>query len=243
MSGLKPLSTIEEIDALSTGRTVPSAFLELVAAHPNVPALHSMKADGGWNVWTYQQFADVVAQAAAGLRSAGLQSGQRMLLMMRNRPDFHWFDAAAQFLSATPVSIYNSSSPEEIEYLAGHAEAEIAVVEDNGFLERILKVRDELPNLKQIYVIEPPEGPLPDGVHPASELLEAGTADLAELGAATSPSDLATLIYTSGTTGPPKGVMISQYNVVYTVEILKDCISFDDFVGKRAVSYLPMAHI
>ncbi|MEM9514882.1 MAG: AMP-binding protein [Actinomycetota bacterium] len=243
MSGLKSLSTIDEIDAISTGRTVPSAFLELVAANPNVPALHSMKADGGWNVWTYQQFADVVAQAAAGLRNAGLQSGHRMLLMMRNRPDFHWFDAAAQFLSATPVSIYNSSSPEEIEYLAGHAEAEIAIVEDNGFLERILKVRGELPKLQQIYVIEPPDGPLPDGVHPASELLEAGSADLAELGAATSPDDLATLIYTSGTTGPPKGVMISQYNVVYTVEILKDCISFDDFVGKRAVSYLPMAHI
>ena len=243
MSGLKPLSTIAEIDALSAGRTVPQAFVDLVTANPNAPALHSMKAEGGWNSWSYQQFADQVAAAAAGLRSAGLQSGQRMLLMMRNRPDFHWFDAAAQFLSATPVSIYNSSSPEEIEYLAGHAEAEIAIVEDNGFLERILKVRGELPNLHQIYVIEPPDGPLPDGVHPASDLMKSGSADLGELAAATSPDDLATLIYTSGTTGPPKGVMISQYNVVYTVEILKDCIDFDDFLGKRAVSYLPMAHI
>ncbi|NQY57906.1 MAG: AMP-binding protein, partial [Ilumatobacteraceae bacterium] len=187
MSGLKPLSTIAEIDALSAGRTVPQAFVDLVTANPNAPALHSMKAEGGWNSWSYQQFADQVAAAAAGLRSAGLQSGQRMLLMMRNRPDFHWFDAAAQFLSATPVSIYNSSSPEEIEYLAGHAEAEIAIVEDNGFLERILKVRGELPNLHQIYVIEPPDGPLPDGVHPASDLMKSGSADLGELAAATSP--------------------------------------------------------
>ena len=70
-----------------------------------------------------------------------------------------------------------------------------------------------------------------------------GHADLDALAAATDPADIATLIYTSGTTGPPKGVMISQYNVVYTVEVLRQCIDFDTFVGKRAVSYLPMAHI
>ena len=51
-------------------------------------------------------------------------------------PEFHWFDLAAQFLRATPVSIYNSSSPEEIQYLADHAGAEIAIVEDTSFLER-----------------------------------------------------------------------------------------------------------
>ena len=81
--------------------------------------------------------------------------------MMRNRPDFHWFDLAAQFLRATPVSIYNSSSPEEIQYLAAHAEAEIAIVENAAFLDRLLKVRDELPTLQQIYVIDPPVGGLP----------------------------------------------------------------------------------
>ena len=57
------------------------------------------------------------------------------------------------------------------------------------------------------------------------------------------PEDVISLHYTGGTTGPPKGVMISQYNVVYTIEILKRSITFDDFVGMRVVSYLPMAHI
>ena len=61
--------------------------------------------------------------------------------MMRNRPKFHVVDLAATFLRATPVSIYNSSSPEELQYLVDHAEAEIAIVEDVGFLERFLKVR------------------------------------------------------------------------------------------------------
>lgn len=243
MSSLTPLSTIAEVDTATAGRTVPRDFLELVRAHPDSPALHSMREDGGWNSWTIREYADQVARAAAGLRAAGVGEGEQMLLMMRNRPDFHWFDAAAQFLRATPVSIYNSSSPEEVQYLAGHADARVAIVEDAGFLDRVLAVRAELPALERVYVIEPPDGPLPDGVFDAAELLDAGTADLDELAAATTPDDIATLIYTSGTTGPPKGVMISQYNIVYTIEILKRSIHFDDFVGMRVVSYLPMAHI
>ncbi len=238
-----PLSTIAEVEAATGRSTAPQLFLDLVGQAPSSPALHSMSGDSGWNVWTVQEYADQVARAAAGLAAVGVGAGERMLLMMRNRPDFHWFDAAAQFLRATPVSIYNSSSPEEVQYLAGHAEARVAIIEDGGFLDRILKVRAELPLLERIYVVEPPEGPLPEGVFPASELLEQGSADLAALAAATDPDDIATLIYTSGTTGPPKGVMISQYNVVYTIEILKRSIEFDSFLGMRVVSYLPMAHI
>src|SRR4029453_5618124 len=119
--------------------------------------------------------------------------------MMANRPEFHWFDLASQFLRATPVSIYNSSSPEEVQYLASHAGAEGAIVEDVGFLGPFLEVRDELPALKRIYVIDVPGEGLPDGIAPASDLGTRGTADLAALAAATDPNDIATLIYTSGT--------------------------------------------
>ncbi len=239
------MSTIAEIDAVVSGQTAPQMFLELVAAHGSVPAVHSLKdaTPGSWNVWTYAELAEQTAKVAAGFQALGVQPGERVLLMMRNRPDFHWCDLGAQFVRATPVSIYNSSSPEEIQYLSHHAEARIAIVEDAGFLERMLKVKAELPELQHIFVIEPPAEGCPDGVHPISELLGHGSADLAALAADTSPDDIATLIYTSGTTGPPKGVMISQYNVVYTVEALRRCIDFPDFVGKRAVSYLPMAHI
>ena len=243
MSTLKPLSTIAEVEAATGRSTAPQLFLDLVRQSPTSPALHSMKGETDWNVWTMQDYADQVAKAAAGLSAVGVGGGERVLLMMRNRPDFHWFDAAAQFLRATPVSIYNSSSPEEIQFLAGHAEARVAIIEDGGFLDRILKVRKELPLLERIYVVEPPEGPLPDGVFAAADLLEQGSADLDALAAETDADDIATLIYTSGTTGPPKGVMISQYNIVYTIEILKRSITFDDFLGMRVVSYLPMAHI
>ena len=65
--------------------------------------------------------------------------------MLRNIPEFHVLDLATNFLGATPISIYNSSSPEQIQYLADHCEAKLGFVEDMGFLSRFLEVRDRLP--------------------------------------------------------------------------------------------------
>jgi long-chain acyl-CoA synthetase len=238
-------ASIDAVHNAVVGTTAPQMFVKLAAERPDLPALHSMRTDaaGSWNVWTLHAYADATAKAAAGLQVAGLKPNERILLMLRNRPEFHWFDLAAQFLRATPVSIYNSSSAEEVQYLAEHAEARIAIVEDSGFLGRLLSVRERLPMLEQIYVIDPPSSGCPVGVQPASVLMDNGTADLAALAAVVEPDDIATLIYTSGTTGPPKGVIISHYNVVYTVESLRQCFGLDSFVGRRVVSYLPMAHI
>jgi len=240
-------ATIEEITAAVEGKTVPKEFLVTVASRPHEVALRAMSGSepGAWSEWTWSQYADNVAKATAGLAQLGVQPGERVLLMMRNRPDFHWLDTAVQFLRATPVSIYNSSSPEEIAYLAGHAEARIAIVEDIGFLERILKVQSELPLLEHLFVISDGQGVAPASVRGAAELMGHGAADLTALAGATQPDDLATLIYTSGTTGPPKGVMLSQFNIVYTSEQLLRCFHWtrDEIAGKKLISYLPMAHI
>jgi long-chain acyl-CoA synthetase len=235
-------STIDEVNARVAGLTVPRRFLQLAGEHPDMPILHARDGDD-WRVWTASDVRALAARAAQGLLVDRVRVGERVLLMMRNRPDFHWLDLAAQFIRATPVSIYNSSSPEEIQYLANDCGARIAIVEDAGYLDRLLKVRDELPHLERIYVIEPLDGELPDGVVPADSLMQHGSVDVEELAARTSPDDLATLIYTSGTTGPPKGVMLSQYNVVYTNDILLETIEVPDISGWKVVSYLPMAHI
>ena len=84
------------------------------------------------------------------LEKLGVGPGDRVVLMLRNIPAFHVLDLATVFCGATPISIYNSSSPEQIAYLAGHCEAKVGVVEDDGFHERFLKVRDELPDLREI---------------------------------------------------------------------------------------------
>jgi long-chain acyl-CoA synthetase len=106
-------------------------------------------------------------------------------------------------------------------------------------------VMGSLPKLRKIFLIHEAVGLVPEHITGIDELYSHGSADLPALAAATEPADLATLIYTSGTTGPPKGVMLTQYNVCYTVESLATAAGLDveRAAGWRVVSYLPMAHI
>ena len=235
--------TKADLDQRVEGQTVCSRFLDTVAAHGDLVALRAKEDDGGWRSWTYHEYADRVSRAAAGLASLGVGPGDRVVLMMRNIPEFHVIDVAVAFLGATSVSIYNSSPPEQVAYLAGHCEAKVAVVEDAGFLERFLAVQDELPKLQRIVLMDNPLGVSGPGVVDAAGILEGhSTLDLEAALANSTPETLATVIYTSGTTGPPKGVMLSHYNVVWTAEGYLDLLDIDP-TGFRVVSYLPMAHI
>ena len=231
-----------EIDDAAAGRTVPSAFLETVAAHGSLLALRWQ--DGvAWRSWTFAEYANRVARATAGLQALGVVPGDRIVLMMRNIPQFHVLDLAATFCGATPISIYNSSSAEQVGYLAAHSGARIGVVEDQGFLDRFSSVRDDLPALEQLGIVSDPDGLVSDEVFRYDDLVAAEPADLAAAAAVARPEDLATVIYTSGTTGPPKGVMITHRNVAWTVESLRRRLDLGRLAGKRLVSYLPMAHI
>ena len=234
-------ASIEDVERAVAGQTVPRLFLQTVAANGDQVALRSMDPAGGWNEWTFNEYRDLVARGSGPLAALGLGAGDKVVMMMRNRPEFHWLDMAAQFLRIAPVSIYNSSSVEEIVYLTDHCEAQAAIVEDAGFLEKFVKTRGEIPTLEHLVVMD--ASAATGDVKSLDELMQAEPLDLEELAAQTAPDDLATMIYTSGTTGPAKAVMLDQHNVVYTVESLRRCITFDEFAGKKVISYLPMAHI
>jgi long-chain acyl-CoA synthetase len=226
--------TKAQLDAAIDGQTIVSRYLETVAAHPDKVALREKQPDDSYREWTYADHAARVAAAAAHLRSLGVGPGDRVVLMLRNIPDFHFIDLGIAVLGATSISIYNSSSPEQIEYLVGHCGAGLAIVEDDAFEARFEKVRDQLPRLATILNLAR------EGVRDA--LYTAAPLDLAaEVGSCT-PDTLATVIYTSGTTGPPKGVMLTHRNVVWTAQGLLTMLAVDP-VGFRAVSFLPMAHI
>ncbi|HZQ79263.1 MAG TPA: AMP-dependent synthetase/ligase [Acidimicrobiia bacterium] len=233
-----------DIDAVIAGRTVPGLFAATVGARTDEVALRWRPpgAETATASLTWAEYADRACRVAAGLRALGVRPGQRIVLMMRNRPEFHYADMGALLAGATPISIYNSSSPEQIEYLAGHSEAAAAIVGDVGLLERFLKVRSDLPDLEKLILVDDPDGLAPSEVVPFGDLLGAAPVDLDPAAAAAEPEDLLTLIYTSGTTGPPKGVMITHRNLCWVVESM-DRATGESIAGWRQVSYLPMAHI
>ncbi|WP_426570739.1 AMP-dependent synthetase/ligase [Aquihabitans sp. McL0605] len=221
------------------GKTVAGTFVDVIAERGDAVALRWKEGDD-WHEWTFAEMGAMVARAAGGLRDRGVGRGDRVVLMMRNCPQFHVLDAAALMVGATPISIYNSSAPDQVEYLVGHSGAVLGIVEDDSFLARFEPVRAALPSLTSLGVVHPGEK---HADFTWDDLQAAEPVDLAQAAQAGDPSDLVTVIYTSGTTGPPKGVMLSNANAMFVVEATRELLPFDDSNGKRVVSYLPMAHI
>jgi len=234
-----------DLASLTAGQTIPSRFLENVTKNEHAIALRARREDGTYREWTFGQYADQVARCAAGLKALGFGPGQRLVLMLRNRPEFHVADMAAYFCGGTAVSIYNSSSSEQIQYLVNHCEATIAIADDQAFLKRFLDIRDELPTLRHIGVLGSETAT--QGVFHWNALVDLAPIDLASAARIAQPEDLATLIYTSGTTGPSKAVMLTHRNIVSaiaSIELLnQDHPVLSNPAGIRVVSYLPMAHI
>src|SRR5438270_7070885 len=152
------MATTEELAGAVRGHTVPGQFAETVARRADLTALRWRTAEGGWGEMTWREYAERAARMAGGLARLGVERGERVVLMLRNRPEFHVADMAVLLAGATPISVYNSSSPDQIEYLASHSDAVMAVVEDVDFLERFLKVRRELDGLRNVIVLDDPDG-------------------------------------------------------------------------------------
>ena len=233
-----------DLDAVVAGQTVASLFVDQVKGRSDSVALRWRPpgSETATASMTWGEYADQACRVAAGLQALGVRPGQRVVLMMRNRPEFHAADVGVLLAGATPISIYNSSSPEQIEYLVNHSEAVVAIVGDVGMLERFLKVRSELSTLDKLVLIDDPDGTAPGDIVPFADLLGAAPVDLEEAAGRVRPEDLATLIYTSGTTGPPKGVMISHSNLCWIKESMARATG-EPLAGWRQVSFLPMAHI
>ncbi|HET8931286.1 MAG TPA: AMP-dependent synthetase/ligase [Acidimicrobiales bacterium] len=228
-----------EIDATVQGKTVTRLLIEATEQFGSQTALRSLGDDG--ESVTYAELADRVARLASGLGSIGVGKGDRVVMMIRNEIEFHVVDLAVVACGATPISIYNSSSTDQVAYLASHCGAKVAVVGDAGFLATLTAARPHLPDLAEVVVIDAGSD-TPADVHRYDELCAHDPVDLEEAATLVSPEDLATVIYTSGTTGNPKGVMLTHHNVCWTLESLRRTLEIEP-VPWRVVSYLPMAHI
>ncbi|MEA2431321.1 MAG: long-chain acyl-CoA synthetase, partial [Thermoleophilaceae bacterium] len=188
---------------------------------------------------TWGDYADKVKRLAAGLAALGLERGKTIGLLLNNRPEFHLVDTAAMHLGATPYSVYNTYTAEQIEYLVQDAGNTIIVTEE-AYLDTALKVQEACGSVEHVIDVD---GGGREGTMSLEELEGAGKDDFDFEAAwrAVEPDDVLTLIYTSGTTGPPKGVQIMHKNELVAGRSFDQIIQFPE--GASVVSYLPMAHI
>ena len=231
------MSTTEIGFAHESGKTVytvPEAFQETARLRPDQVALRTV---GGTLEITWKQYAERVEALATGLAALGVGPGDTVGIMLTNRPEFNLIDTAALHVGATPFSIYNTSSPEQITHLFTNAENKVVVTE-NAFLD-VIKAAGV--TLEHIVLVDGQA----EGTVSLADLESTPAApdfDFAAAWQAVKPEDLATLIYTSGTTGPSKGVEITHRNVLAQIIALVKGplpVGLDD----RAISYLPAAHV
>jgi long-chain acyl-CoA synthetase len=222
--------------------TVVEVLERTARQHAGRPAMR-VKLGGRWQTTSWKEYHDQALLAARGFLKLGLDPGQGVVILGHNRPEWFLADVAAIAAGGLPAGIYTSSTPEQCLYIAGHAEAAVAVVEDETHLATFLAIRDRLPRLRAIVMMTgASDAP---GVHAWQGLLEMGTGvaeeDLQARLAAQKPDDVCTLIYTSGTTGPPKAVALTHRNLVWTAAQVAAIyrVTADD----ELLSYLPLSHI
>src|SRR5262245_33614761 len=221
-----------------TGHGVPAtlcaAFQATAARYPQQVALRTA---GGVVTLTWQEYADRVRGAAAGLAGLGVGREDTVGLMMTNRPEFHLVDTAAFHLGAVPFSIYNTFAPEQIMHVLSNAGCRVVVCEEQ-FAARLLAARDSTA-LEHVVCVDGK----PDGTVTLEELVAGGDRAFGfeACWQAVQPEDVLTLIYTSGTTGPPKGVEITHAQMLAELTAMNSLMPAG--VGDRTISYLPMAHI
>jgi long-subunit acyl-CoA synthetase (AMP-forming) len=185
---------------------------------------------------SWHELRETVHKIAGGLAQLGLEKGDTVAIMLNNRWEFIPCDLAAVSLGGVPYSIYQTYTPEQIQYLVSDAKSRIAIIE-KAFLDNFNEARKDLPGVEHLIVVDG-EG----GDHTLDELMGmAPDFDPAESVASLEPDDQLTLIYTSGTTGPPKGVQLTHRNLLFAVATADEMIEFPE--GGRVISWLPAAHV
>jgi long-subunit acyl-CoA synthetase (AMP-forming) len=222
------------VESDPSARTMCEAFQATVAKGPDEIALRS--ADGQLEL-SFAQYGEKVRRLAGGLAGLGVGRGDTVGLMLSNRVEFYPCDTAALHLGATPFSIYNTSSPEQIAYIFSNAENRVVITE-LGFLDRVrAAVALSEGEIRIVVVDGEADGAL---TLEAFEREAAPDFDFEAAWRAVEPEDVLTLIYTSGTTGPPKGVQLTHANMLAQCRLVGKVLPIRR--GARITSYLPSAH-
>ena len=208
MSGEAPTSAEGPPPAAGTGpSSLPALVEERARTAPHAPFVVFDDLEGGVSARTYREFADDVNRAARLLGDLGIGRGDRITLLLGNRPAFLdlWFGAAA--VGAVIVPVNTASSEAELEYLAGHSESR-AIFTQAAYLQTAGAVARRCPGVESVIVCGP-GAPSPAA---SFDALAAARAATPPPGPPPGPTDDAAILYTSGTTARPKGVLVTHAN-------------------------------
>lgn len=216
---------------------------DLVAHAQHRPdlVLFSRRSSAGaeWYDVTAAQFHEQVRRVAAGLIAAGVERGDRVILLSKTRYEWTLIDYANWYVGAVTVPVYETTSAEQIAWIIDDSQARVAFVDSEAHLTRVTSLQSASPHLEQVWAFcnEDLERLIDSGRDIDPDTLEARRREIA-------PGDLATLIYTSGTTGQPKGCALTHANFIFELATAVDSLS-ELFADHEAATllFLPLAHV
>ncbi len=222
-------------------KTMGDLVAVAAARHGANPALRH-KVGEDWIDVSYSELDGVVGEVGRGLIDFDVQAGAKVAIVAHTRPEWSYAHFAILAAGAVSVSVYPTNSAEECHYVLEHSESEVVFLEDTEQLDKIRRVRDRLPRLRHIVLMDPVDG-AQDAIT-LDELRDRGRArDRAELDARTAaitPADVSIYIYTSGTTGPPKGCILTHGNYRQVVTMTESQGALE--TGEVVYLFLPLAH-
>ena len=215
----------------------------------NLPAYRE-KEFGIWQSWTWSEASLEIENFALGLMDLGVKKGDFVAIIGRNRPSMYWGMVAVQMLNAVPVPLYQDSVAEEMAYVLEHCGAKHVIVGDQEQVDKIIEVQETVSGIERIIYFDPKGlrkydhnalSSYADVQKKGVDLRKSHASELDKIRSSITLDDICVMLYTSGTTGRPKGVVLSNRNII---ETSKNSSEFDNLKsGEETVAYLPMAWV
>lgn len=230
--------------------TLPKYFLERVKQYGDKKVAVRQKDFGIWQEYTWQDAYENVRDFALGLASLGLERGERVTIVGDNDRQYLWADLGIMSVGGIAVGIFTDAGPTEMEYVISHSEAVIAMAKDQEQCDKLLEIREKIPNVKKVIYWDPrgmwyyddPWLISFEEVHAIGhKVLEEQPGLFETMIEEGSGTDLANFCYTSGTTGLPKGAMLTHENFILASKYFEETDPRYD--TDNLISFAPLAWI
>ena len=228
-------------------QSIPALFQQTAGDRGDAPALY-FRSGSSWTPISWSDYARAVGRLANALLAEGLQPQDRVALWSANRPEWQIADLGILHAGCITVAIYQTLSPDQVEYILKHSESKILIVESQQLIDQLKEHQAALRGLKRIIVIDSQSMASgqstvswQDALGRGEEFGRGRPGLLTSRWQALKPQDTASLIYTSGTTGQPKAATLTHHNLTWTAAATLQCFRGDP--TDRVVSYLPLAHV